>query len=124
MTYLDTHLVVWLYAGLVKKLSVKVCVHLEEHDLYIAPIVKLELQYLHEIGRLKVKPASITKSLNSSIGLKIASVDSAAVVEKALSLSWTRDVFDRVITAEAKSQDAFLLTKDENIRAHYKKAVW
>ncbi len=128
MTYLDTHIVVWLYAGLVEKLSEKVCTHIEIHDLYMSSIVKLELQYLHEIGRLKVKPGAIVKSLSSSIGLKIANTESigesAAVVEKALALSWTRDVFDRTITAEAKLYDAFLITKDENIRAHYKRAIW
>ncbi len=124
MTYLDTHIVVWLYAGLVKKLSERVRAHIEAHDLSISPSVKLELQYLHEIGRLKVKPDLIVKSLNNSIGLKVVSIDSAKVVDKAVTLNWTRDVFDRIITAEAKSQDAFLLTKDENILTHYKKAIW
>ncbi|MCF7950382.1 MAG: hypothetical protein K9L57_01970 [Spirochaetaceae bacterium] len=37
---------------------------------------------------------------------------------------WTRDPFDRLITAQADIQAASLLTKDGTIRTHYPKAVW
>jgi len=41
-----------------------------------------------------------------------------------VSSEWTRDPFDRLIVAHAAANDARLLTKDEKIRRHYKRAVW
>lgn len=38
--------------------------------------------------------------------------------------TWTRDPFDRTITAQAARVGAFLLTRDETIRRHYAAAVW
>ena len=37
---------------------------------------------------------------------------------------WTRDTFDRLIVAQAKTRDASLLTKDRTILEHYPHAVW
>jgi len=39
-------------------------------------------------------------------------------------LSWTRDPFDRVITAQAATDGSSLITKDEIILHHYENAVW
>ena len=47
-----------------------------------------------------------------------------AVIAEANRLSWTRDPFDRIITAHASLQKAPLLTKDTTISSHYKKAFW
>ncbi|WP_230458629.1 PIN domain-containing protein [Microcystis aeruginosa] len=55
MIYLDTHIVVWLYAGLTAKLSDCAKHLINENELYISPIVRLELQYLYEIGRIIAK---------------------------------------------------------------------
>jgi PIN domain nuclease of toxin-antitoxin system len=42
-----------------------------------------------------------------------------------VALDWThRDPVDRVVVATAKALDAQLVTKDEKIRAHYKRCVW
>lgn len=38
--------------------------------------------------------------------------------------SWTRDPFDRIITAQAAVCGAVLLTRDERIRANYRQALW
>jgi PIN domain nuclease of toxin-antitoxin system len=40
------------------------------------------------------------------------------------SFQWTRDPFDRLITAQAASYNQVLLTKDETIRKHYANAIW
>ena len=39
-------------------------------------------------------------------------------------LSWTRDPFDRVITAQSAIDRNRLITKDKIIRDHYEHAVW
>ena len=124
MIFLDTHIVVWLYAGLTGKLSARAAKMIEEHELYIANIVKLELQYLYEIGRLTETPDIILAELRQTIGLKVHSVKMESVFDIALMQTWTRDVFDRLITSEAIERDTFLVTKDKKILENYKKAAW
>lgn len=47
-----------------------------------------------------------------------------AVIERATTLSWTRDPFDRIITAHAMLDENPLVTMDEAILANYSRAVW
>ena len=124
MIFLDTHVVVWLYAGCVQNLSNAVIEQIENNDLFISHLVRLELQYLFEIGRITVTPETIIKSLNKSIGLKVSSMKIEQVFDQAIEYGWTRDVFDRLITAEAEVSGFALITKDKKIRANYEKAFW
>ena len=52
MIYLDTHVVVWLYAGLIERVSQKARDLISAQDLAISPMVSLELAYLQETGRI------------------------------------------------------------------------
>jgi len=124
MIYLDTHVVVWAYAGEIDRFPAAVCTRIEESDLLISPFVILELQYLYEIERLTVGPGVIYENLASTIGLAVCDLPLMRVVSEALPQTWTRDPFDRIITATATARDAVLLTKDEAILAHYPKAFW
>ena len=124
MIFLDTHVVVWLYAGCVQNLSNAVIEQIENNDLFISHLVRLELQYLFEIGRITVTPETIIKSLNKSIGLKVSSMKIEQVFDQAIEYGWTRDVFDRLITAEEEASGFVLITKDKKIRANYEKAFW
>jgi len=124
MIYLDTHIVIWLYAGLTQKLSENAKRSIENFDILISQMVRLELQYLFEIGRVKVTPSKIIKELSRSINLKISDSPLSEIIEEALTIDWTRDVFDRLLTAEAKMQKSDFITADENIRANYNQAIW
>lgn len=124
MIFLDTHVVVWLYSGYVEKLSKPVVDHIENNDLFISQVVRLELQTLFEIGRITVTPEAIIKSLNASIGLKVSLMKTEQVFDKAIEYTWTRDVFDRLITAEADVSNVVLITKDTIIRSNYNQALW
>ena len=53
MIHLDTHVVVWLYQGDVKKLSQRAQQLIEDNDICISPMVMLEIEYLFEIKRIK-----------------------------------------------------------------------
>jgi len=121
--YLDTHVVVWLYAGMVERLPSSVRKHLEG-DIAISPVVELELQYLFEVGRTSDPADVVISDLRQRIGLETADASLATVVEVARSLTWTRDPFDRLIAAQAISDGLPLLTADETIRAHLALAVW
>ena len=124
MIFLDTHIVVWLYAGLIEKFSVRAAELIEDNNLYISNMVRLELQYLYEIGRLTEKPDVILDELSKTTGLQVHPMKAKSVFDTAMIQSWTRDVFDRLITAEAITMDTFLITKDKKILANYNKAVW
>jgi len=122
--YLDTHVVVWLYLGDTKLLSSKALELIENNDLYISPVVYLELKFLYEIERIKVSPAEILESLSASIGLSVCDKSFLQIISESISLEWTRDPFDRIIVANAIVNDAILLTKDSRIQANYSKACW
>jgi len=109
--YLDTHIVVWLRQKELEKFSPKALEAIEQaSQLFISPMVELELKFLHEIGRIT--------------GLKIDDRSFSEVIQKAMLIDWTRDPFDRIIVAHTMSQESKLLTKDEKILNHFHDAVW
>jgi PIN domain nuclease of toxin-antitoxin system len=122
--YLDTHVVVWLYAGKTELMSKTAVEYIENNDLYISPIVYLELKFLYEISRIKIAPAEILENLSASIGLSVCDKKFFQVINEGISLDWTRDPFDRIIVANAIANDAVLITKDTKILENYLKACW
>ncbi len=124
LVYLDTHVVVWLYDALTDRLSRVAAETIEENDLIVSRIVELELQFLHEIGRLRVKPAEIIKHLSAQVGLRLSDTGLERIIRTAAGMDWTRDVFDRLIAAESAATDIPLITKDRTIRTHHKLSVW
>ena len=124
MIYLDTHVIVWLYAGLVEKFNQPVKDLINEHALYICPVVRLELQYLHEVQRVTDDADTIVADLTIRLGLKVCDKDFNAIVTKAMALSWARDPFDRLIVANADLNDTILISKDKNILTNYPNTRW
>ena len=124
MIYLDTHVVVWLYAGELEKLSEPAKEMINDNDIFISPVVRLELQYLFEIQRITDEAKIIVTDLSDRIGLKICSKDFNVIISSALDHFWTRDPFDRIIVANAALNNNILISKDQNIIDNYKKAVW
>jgi len=124
LVYLDTHVVVWLYDALTDRLSKAAADAIEDNDVVISRMVELELQFLHEIGRLRVKPLEIIRHLSTQIGLRLSDVGLERIVRAATGMDWTRDVFDRLIAAESAAMDIPLITKDRTIRAHHKLSIW
>jgi PIN domain nuclease of toxin-antitoxin system len=124
LIHLDTHVVVWLYGGLIEQIPAAAQQRIESHDLIVSPIVALELQYLHEIKRLKVTCDAVLNDLAERIGLRQSEAPLRHVIAKASNLSWTRDPFDRLIIGNALADDADLLSADKLLRAHYERARW
>jgi PIN domain nuclease of toxin-antitoxin system len=124
MIFLDTHVLVWLYEGLLNKFSQKAKLALEENELLISPMVELELTFLHEIGRLNVSGPDIIRYLDSHIGLSISRLDFYRIVEEANALTWTRDPFDRLIVAQAQALQVPLLSKDSMLNKHCDLVFW
>ena len=122
--YLDTHIAVWLYSGQTERLSRRAASLINREQVGVSPIVLLELQYLREIGRVRALPKAVIMDLRLRLGLAVENRSLETVAERALGLAWTRDVFDRLIVAQAALDNAELVTSDRQIRKHYPKAVW
>ena len=122
--YLDTHVVVWLYAAELDRFPASATSQIEENDLIISPAVLLELQFLKEVKRITADPMLILQTLEETLGLKMCGLDFSKVVIAALSQSWTRDPFDRIIAAQASVRNELLLTKDRTIRRNCSVACW
>lgn len=124
ITYLDTHIVCWLYEGRSELLSAAARDAVERGRLVVSPIVDLELQLLREVGQILRGPETVLPALVREIGLRIATTEFTRVVAAARELDWTRDPFDRLIVADATLAGARLVTKDRLIRKHCAAAVW
>lgn len=124
MLFLDTHVVVWLYEKDLEKFTKKGRTLLEEEDLVYSPMVLVELRYLYEIGRVTVSPELILRELSGKIGLEPDPLSFLPIAESAGSMSWTRDPFDRIITAHAVYRGGMLLSRDHTILENCSHAFW
>lgn len=125
VAYLDTHVAVWLHAGLEERLTEEAKRQIEANDLLISPMALLELQYLFERKRVRVQAITIYLDLHTTFGVKLCTFPFPAVAMEALHCNWTRDPFDRIIVSQAKANGtAVLITSDIEIRRNYSSAKW
>lgn len=124
IAFLDTHIVIWLYDALTDRFTKKAIKIINSSDLYISPLVYLEIEYLYEIKKIKVAPSPVIASLSHSINLKTLDSPLQKIIDIAVTLNWTRDPFDRLLVAQAYLNDAYFISKDEDIRSNYPLAVW
>lgn len=124
MIYLDTHVLVRLYLGDADKLGAAARKAIEEQELVVSPAAILELELLHEIGRLRPSASKVVGALGQDVGLRVCDLPFRTVVDQALKEAWGRDPFDRLIVANAKANNAPLITKDEKIHRNYSHVIW
>ena len=122
--HLDTHVVVWLYAGDRSRFPARAQAALDHGRLVYSPAVGLELAFLREIGRITEESVRMLDYLRDRIGLVPDETPYLVAVRAAEPLTWTRDPFDRLITGGAAAGNHPLLTRDRAIRSHYHNAVW
>lgn len=124
MILLDTHVVVWLYEDPERLIPAPVRQRLNGEPLALSPFVRLELQYLFEVGKVSVPAQTIVDELTPSLELVLTDPPSALLCETAAGLGWTQDPFDRFISAQAIATGTALVTKDHTIRQHVSLAWW
>jgi PIN domain nuclease of toxin-antitoxin system len=125
ISYLDTHIVVFLHAGEVGRISARAQTQIEHTDLLISPMVLLELEMLYDKGTLKYPSGHILADLTQQIGLSVCQLAFAQVVRSATTIKWTREPGDLLIVAHAMANNsAPLVTKDKCIRSRYNNAIW
>lgn len=124
MIRIDTHVAIWLMMDRADGLTSGGIDLIESEDVVISPMVEQELQVLHEIGRFNETGSQAVAELEVMLGASSSSVSFASVVNSSRALDWTRDPFDRLITADAIASNCRLLTKDATILEHCDLAVW
>lgn len=125
LIHLDTHVAVWLAERGADALSARAREEIDAAtEIRCSPMVRLEMQYLFELGRLTRPAGEVFDALSASLGLRVCDTPFFAVAREAEAQSWTRDPFDRLIVAQASVEGAVLLTKDATIHAAYARAVW
>jgi PIN domain nuclease of toxin-antitoxin system len=123
LVFLDTHVAVWMYAGAIDELSQTQRRAIEVNTVCVSPIVTLELDFLREIGRLRVGGDAILSSLSRDLDAIVKRDNLDDVVRAAQGMSWTRDPFDRLIAAHTLLCKGLLVTADMSVRAHFKHCV-
>ena len=124
MIFLDTHVAIWLYSGELDLFKPQVLKLINENPICISHIVRLEMKYLNEIGRIKQQPDVIIDTLIDEIGLVFSENGLERIVSQAIHLDFTRDPFDRIIVADASINNSKLISKDRMIKENYKNTVW
>lgn len=120
---LDTHIAVALFQGKTAGVSRKTLAAIDREPLLLSPAVLLELELLHEIGRLRLGAAPIARFLADQLAIYSAPERFSEVVQQALPLAYTRDPFDRLIVAHAQLLKAPLVTLDANLQQNYERAL-
>ena len=125
VVHLDTHAVVFLYAEGATGVGEASARCLERcRSVVISPMVRLEMHYLHEIGRLVPTPSKVLEALTGPLPLSVSDPSFQQVIAAAEEERWTRDPFNRVIVAQARLAKAPLISRDRRIHQHYEAAVW
>jgi len=120
---LDTHIAIALYEGRASGLGIAARRAIDRETVTISPAVLLEIELLHEIGRLRVGATPVSMRLGEDLSIRVATERFADVAIEALALGFTRDPFDRLIVAHAALAKASLVTHDTTIRYRYPKAI-
>ncbi len=126
ISYLDTSVAVWLAQRSLDRLSPAALDHLAQAtDRRLSPTVLIELQFLYEIKRILIPAADIRRKLETELAVTVCDLSFPLIAETALTENWTRDPFDRLITAHARANSlAWLVTPDHRIREVYPRAIW
>lgn len=122
--FLDTHAAIALEEGALEVFGPAAVDVIERAALFVSPVVRLELRFLAEVGRVTVEPDEVLSGLATKLGVVQSDDPIAAVVAEAMRLAWTRDPFDRLLVATAALHRAPLITSDQKIHENFADAVW
>jgi len=122
--HLDTHVLLWVCAGDIGRLPARAARRVQQSRPIVSPMVGLELQYLHEIGRVARPAYELLDRMRQRVGLVVSERPFPVVAARAWTLDWTRDPFDRLIAAAALVDDLPLITADQTLLANCAVAEW
>ena len=97
---------------------------IENAELRVSPMVLLEMKFLNDVGRLNLGPEGWQSILETDFAVSVCTIPFHRVADVACGETWTRDPFDRLIVAQAKTGGGKLITKDRRIHANFSGAIW
>ncbi len=117
MILLDTNALLWLEAGHHRARPLAK----QSTRLYVSPASLLEVQFLAELGRIRLKGVTSARELAEDDRWTVDEPPAGMWFDEAHALAWTRDPFDRLIAAHALVRRWRLATSDANILKHLDK---
>ncbi len=118
---LDTHFLLWLLVGSPRLKKYPWLA--DRRPWAISPVSLLEIQFLHEIGRLEVDHEALTAALATDPRFVIDDLSLSIVIDAALSVEWTRDPFDRLLVAHSLARRLEFCSVDRNVLANHRLVV-
>jgi PIN domain nuclease of toxin-antitoxin system len=114
---IDTHFLIWI---LTRSKRLKAFPWLDGYRPWgVSPFSLLEIQFLSEVGRLKVQNPVFTSTVMEDPRFRVDDVSLVSVVQKALSFDWTRDPFDRLLAAHSLVRRVPVCTIDRVLAARH-----
>ena len=111
---LDTHFLIWILFDVPRMAEFG---WLERYRPWgISPISFLEIQLLAETGKLEVRQSQLIEAVGRDRRFVIDEVPLMALIEQAITVSWTRDPFDRLLAAHSHARRTPLCTLDRRMR--------
>lgn len=111
MILLDTNAVLWLQAGHPRGRPLA----RRAGSLYISPVSLLEIQFLVEAGRVRLRPRASVADLAGDTRWVLDDPPAVDWFGRALDIGWTRDPFDRLLVAHAALRGWRLATGDADL---------
>lgn len=113
MILLDTNALIWIDTGNPRARAL-----LGRRDrLYVSPASLLELQFLHEAGKVRLRTGTVQWVMDDDRWL-VDEPPAGSWFLRAADTSWTRDPFDRLLVAHAQVRRWRLATSDGSILEH------
>jgi PIN domain nuclease of toxin-antitoxin system len=110
---LDTHFLLWILNGADRLADFP---WIERYRPWgVSPVSLLEIQFLSEVGRVEVRNPEFMRDAR----FVIDEVPLVSLIRRSIDLTWTRDPFDRLITAHSSVRRLPLCTTDRVIRSHH-----
>lgn len=104
---LDTHAAIWLAQGHRRARPLE-----RLPRLHLSPASVLEVQYLVEIGRIRLGTGAAAERLQDDPRWRLDEPAAGRWFAEACELEWTRDPFDRLLAAHARLRGWRLATAD------------
>lgn len=114
---LDTHFLIWIITGSRRLAEFPWIYHHEPWGA--SPISLLEIQFLAEVGKLEVQNPDFSEAILSDRRFVFDDPSLRVLVRNSLSLTWTRDPFDRLLCAHSLSRRMPFCTTDDLIRKYH-----
>jgi PIN domain nuclease of toxin-antitoxin system len=114
---LDTHFLLWV------GLDVPRLAEFEWLDRYrpwaVSPVSLLEVKFLAEAGRVEVRHPEFAEAVARDPRFVVDEPSLGALIERAVPMDWTRDPFDRLLTAHSVVRSVPFCTLDRTIRKNH-----